>query len=47
MRKETKILETDQQFFSKPTCPNCGSPEVYPCSYHMKSKTTKKTTKKK
>jgi hypothetical protein len=26
-------METDQEFFNKPKCPRCGSPEVYPCSY--------------
>ena len=42
MRKETRMLETDAEFFSKPTCPNCGGPEVYPCSYCMPIKEFKK-----
>lgn len=31
-------MKTDNQFFNKPRCKNCGSPEVYPCSYCMSKK---------
>jgi hypothetical protein len=31
-------METDQEFFNKPTCLNCGSPHVYTCPYCMSKK---------
>ena len=39
-------METDQEFFNKPTCRNCGSPHVYPCPYCMPKKEYKTIVRK-
>lgn len=39
-------METDKEFFNKPTCPNCGSPHIYPCPYCMPIKEYKKEVRR-